>query len=215
MEGAPRVKPVPTVLVDYGVGNIHSLAKALERAGAAVTVAADEGAIASARVLVLPGVGAFGRVMESLRSLASRVIERVRAGVPTLGVCAGMQVLYESGEEGPAEGLGLLRGRVARLAHPKLPHIGWNRIGDLRGPLFEGLPKDPYVYFVHSFAAPANGDAVAARTEYGTPFAAAAGKDNLWGVQFHPEKSSAVGLKILENFVRFAANRIQATGSSA
>ncbi len=199
---------VPALLLDYGVGNIHSLAKALERAGAAVSVRSDAASVAAARVLILPGVGAFGRVMESLRPLAPVVTDRIRSGAPTLGVCAGLQVLYEHGDEGPADGLGLLPGTVGRLGHPRLPHIGWNRIEGLRGPLFEGLAGNPFVYFVHSFAAPAGGETVAARSDYGGPFAAAAGRENLWGVQFHPEKSSSVGLKILENFVRFAAERL-------
>ena len=195
---------LPVTLADYGVGNMHSIAKALEGAGAAVTVTDRPEELARARCLVFPGVGAFDAVMERLAPARAALVERLRGGVPCLAICIGMQVLFEHSEEGRAEGLGLLPGAVRRLPHPKLPHMGWNAVRHRGDPLFDGVPPDSYFYFVHSFA-PAPDIGAIAETDYGGPFASAVRAANTIGVQFHPEKSSAAGKRIIENFVTGAS----------
>ena len=195
---------LPLTLLDYGVGNIHSIAKAFEGAGASVSVETEAARILAAKALVLPGVGAFGKVAGQIAPFRAELRARIDAGLPTFAVCIGMQILYESSEEGDGEGLGLLKGRVRRLGHPRLPHIGWNSVEhDGRG-LFEGVPASAYFYFVHSFA-PVEGGV--ATTEYGGRFASAAAAKNAWAVQFHPEKSSEVGARVVRNFVAFAGAR--------
>lgn len=190
-------------IADYGVGNLHSLAKALERVGARVEVVTDFRGIAAARALVFPGVGAFGKVMEAFRPVAQEVAGSIRSGTPLLAVCIGMQVLFEYGVEGDCPGLGVFPGRVERLPHPKLPHIGWAPVRHDGSAAFCGLPAEPYFYFVHSFAPllPPGPPATAAIAEYGVPFVAAVQSGNLLATQFHPEKSSVHGLALLRNFV--------------
>ena len=195
---------LPLTLLDYGVGNIHSIAKAFERAGAAVSVETDPKRILAAKVLVLPGVGAFGKVAEQIASFRAELRGRILDGLPTFAVCIGMQILYETSEEGAGDGLGLFKGRVLRLRHPRLPHIGWNSVEHDGKGLFEGVPPAAFFYFVHSFAPVEGGVAV---TDYGGPFAAASAAKNAWAVQFHPEKSSEVGARIIRNFVAFAGAR--------
>jgi glutamine amidotransferase len=195
-------------LVDGGSGNLRSVQKALEHVGARVAVTSDPQALAAAEKLVLPGVGAFGDVMAGLRArgLDQAVRAQVAAGQPLLGICVGMQVLFEAGEEqGEHVGLGLLPGRVRRLSAPglPLPHTGWNQLEPAQpdSPLLRGVPAGAYAYFNHGYgcvAAPAN---TLATTEYGESFASAVGRGRLYGIQCHPEKSQAVGLVLLRNFV--------------
>jgi glutamine amidotransferase len=194
---------LPVTLADYGVGNIHSIAKAVERAGARVTVAGRPEDLLAARCLVLPGVGAFDAVMGQLAPVRETLAKRLREGVPCLAVCIGMQILFERSEEGTAAGLGLLRGGVRRLRHAKLPHMGWNGVEHDGDPLLAGVPSGSYFYFVHSFA-PGPVKAAVARTDYGGVFASAVRAANTLGVQFHPEKSSDAGRRVIENFTAMA-----------
>jgi glutamine amidotransferase len=197
---------LPVTLVDYGVGNIHSIAKAVERAGCRVAVAERPEALLAARALVFPGVGAFDAVMKRLRPVREELARRLRDGVPCLAVCIGMQVLFDRSEEGRAEGLGLIRGTVRRLKHGTLPHMGWNTVAHDGDPVFRGVPSGSYFYFVHSYA-PAAGASAIARTTYGGPFAAAVRAANVVGTQFHPEKSSGAGRRVIENFAAMARKR--------
>jgi len=197
-------------VVDYGMGNLRSVAKALERVGAEVVVTADHAAIDAAEGVVLPGVGAFGRCMENLLAagLEAPVRNAARSGKPFLGVCVGMQILFEESEEfGPVRGLGILPGKVRRFVPRegarKIPHMGWNTLAlNHRVPLLRGVADGSYAYFVHSYYIDAADAAtVAATTTYGLPFAACVARDHLFATQFHPEKSQKVGLKLLSNFV--------------
>jgi glutamine amidotransferase len=204
-------------LLDYGMGNRRSVEKALEHVGAAVVVSADPERLGAADGLVLPGVGAFPRGMANLGQLGlDRLIrERAAAGVPLLGICLGMQLLFDRSEEqGGAAGLGLIGGEVRELERGalergalKLPHIGWNEVAFARpSALTEGLGSGQAFYHVHSLApAPADPDDVLGTAEYGMRFVAAVAHKNLYGVQFHPEKSSAAGLKLLANFASVCA----------
>jgi imidazole glycerol-phosphate synthase subunit HisH len=196
-------------VVDYGMGNMRSVEKALARAGADVARTADPGAARAAEGLVLPGVGAFPAGIERIRALGldELLADRVAAGVPVLGICLGMQMLFErSSEHGGSEGLGLLAGEVSELRGEgrKLPHIGWEPVEIQPGSeLFAGLDTRTPFYFVHSFAArPADRQTVVGSATWGERFAAAVESGPIYGVQFHPEKSSAAGLKLLENFAR-------------
>jgi imidazole glycerol-phosphate synthase subunit HisH len=197
-------------IVDYGMGNRRSVEKALERVGAEPLLTADHAALRSADGLVLPGVGAFPQAMRNLRDLGldELLAERVEAGVPLLGICLGMQLLFErSVELGGAEGLGLLAGGVERLPAPglKLPHIGWNLVRFRRpSAITAGLPEAAAFYHVHTFApVPARAEEIVGVSDYGGPFASVVADPErpLYGVQFHPEKSSAHGLALLGSFV--------------
>jgi glutamine amidotransferase len=200
-------------VVDYGMGNRRSVEKALERAGARVVVTSGHEALAAADGLVVPGVGAFPKAMTRLRDLGldELVRERHARGTPLLGICLGMQLLFESSTElGGADGLGLLPGTVDYLPAPaglKLPHIGWNLVRFTNdSPLSEELPRACAFYHVHSLAPlPASEDDVLARGDYGAPFVTAVGRERLFGVQFHPEKSSVHGLRLLANFIAICA----------
>jgi glutamine amidotransferase len=194
-------------LLDYGMGNLHSVGKALEVAGAEVVTTSDPDALDRADGLVLPGVGAFPRAMERLDGLGldRAIIRAVDEGRPLLGICLGLQLLFEhSDEQGGSEGLGILPGRVIGLqaGSLKVPHIGWARVEwCAESPLKEGLLDGEAFYFVHSFVVdPKSGDRLATAT-YGEPFTCAAGRDAIFGVQFHPEKSSEAGIRLLSNFV--------------
>lgn len=198
-------------LVDYGIGNLRSVEKALAASGAEVCLTEDPGAILQAAKVVLPGVGAFGDGMAGLRErqLVDIVHEIVRRGIPLLGICVGMQLLFEASEEmGEHPGLGLLPGRVRRFEpdpdwHLKVPQTGWNMLQQEQDtPLLAGLPTSSYAYFNHSYycAATERND-ILASTSYGIRYASVVGRDRVYGVQFHPEKSQDVGLKILRNFV--------------
>jgi imidazole glycerol-phosphate synthase subunit HisH len=193
-------------VLDYGIGNLRSAQKALERvSGVEVRLAAEPADADGAAGVVLPGVGAFGRCMEALRncSLDGVAKDAVAAGTPFLGICVGMQMLYEGSDEDPdVAGLGLLPGRIRLLPEGvKRPQMQWNRL-HLRRPadaLFDAVAEGDWVYFVHSYAAPVD-EQVIATTEYGGAVAAAVGTGRLWATQFHPEKSGSVGLRILANF---------------
>ncbi len=209
MNNAPSEESVRIGLVDYGMGNRRSAEKAFEHVGARVEVSSDAERLREMDGLVLPGVGAFPAGMQAIDELGldELLVERARAGVPLLGLCLGMQLLFERSEEhGGAEGLGLLAGTVRPLNAPrlKLPHIGWSEVSWRRAtPLSEGLPDPSYLYHVHSFAPlPAEDEVVLATADYGEPFAAIVGQGNVYGTQSHPEKSSVHGLALLANFTR-------------
>ena len=193
-------------LVDYGMGNRRSVEKALEHVGADVRRTADPEEIRSADAVVVPGVGAFPEAMRRLNAagLDEVIRERAESGAPVLGICLGMQLLFEhSTEHEGAEGLGLLPGEVTALHAPKLPHIGWNEVTIRDGSrLTDGLGERAAFYHVHSFVCRAADDGdVVGRGEYGERFASIVERDNVAGVQFHPEKSSRDGLKLLANFL--------------
>jgi glutamine amidotransferase len=194
------------------MGNLRSVEKALERIGADPVVTADHDLIRAADGVILPGVGAFPKAMRNLRELELDVVlaDRLTAGVPTLGICLGLQLLFEASTENEgAWGLGLLQGRVDRLPAPglKVPHIGWNSVRWTRpSRLTADLPDDCSFYFVHSFAPVVTGEEdLLGAASYGEPFACAVEREPLYGVQFHPEKSSTHGLKLLENFAGICA----------
>jgi imidazole glycerol-phosphate synthase subunit HisH len=196
----------PVAALDYGVGNLHSAAKALDRAGADVRVVATVEEAAGAAGLVVPGVGAYGACLTGLSSAggAAAVAGWLEGGRPLLGICVGMQLLFEASDEGPvADGAGVLPGKIRRLHGPvKIPHIGWDEVTVRPGSrLLAGLGDGTRFYFVHSYAPEPDGEAVAAVCDYGGRFAAAVEHGNLFGTQFHPEKSGAAGLALLANFV--------------
>ncbi|MFP3901681.1 MAG: imidazole glycerol phosphate synthase subunit HisH [Acidimicrobiia bacterium] len=199
----------PIAVLDYGIGNLRSAQKALQRVGADARLTSDPGLIRDAAGVVLPGVGAFGRCMEALRAtgLDGLAAEAAASGRPFLGVCIGMQLLYEGSEEDPdVPGLGVLPGGVVRLpGGVKRPQMQWNVL-DRRAPsgLLAGVPEPTWVYFVHSFAAERPDHAVAT-CDYGGPVVAAVERGPVWATQFHPEKSGPTGLSILANFVARAA----------
>ena len=197
-------------VIDYGMGNLRSVQKALEHVGTEPEITRDPERIRAAAGLVLPGVGAFPKAMEAVREhgLDELITERRDAGVPVLGICLGMQLLFESSTElGGADGLGLLPGVVRELDAPglKVPQIGWNSVQWKReSPLSDGLSNPAAFYHVHSFAPVASNGVVIGTAEYGTEFVSAVGGDGVYGVQFHPEKSGPDGLALLRNFVSLA-----------
>jgi len=197
---------IDTAIVDYGVGNLRSVEKAFAASGCEAVITSDHEVLRRAPRLVLPGVGAFGACMKALREhdMESVVRERVAAGVPLLGVCVGMQMLFESSEEfGEHEGLGLLPGRVRRFSDAlHVPQTGWNQVHQrTASPLFESVADDSFFYFVHSYFCDASAaDVVAGETEYGITYASVVTRGNICGVQFHPEKSQTAGLRVLKNF---------------
>ncbi len=197
--------PLVAVL-DYGIGNLHSAHKAFERLGADARLTADAEVIRAAEGVVLPGVGAFGPCMDALDStgLADLAGEVIAAGVPFLGICVGMQVLYDGSDEAPGRaGLGVLPGTVRRLPETvKRPQMQWNVLVPCRTGhrLFAGLGPEPWMYFVHGYA-PEPSDDTIATCDYGGPVVAAAARDRVWATQFHPEKSGAAGLQVLRNFL--------------
>jgi glutamine amidotransferase len=197
-------------IVDYGIGNLGSVTKGFRHAGAETVLTGDPEQLRQAEALVLPGDGAFGATMEEIqkRGLVPVLREAAGKGTPLLGICIGMQVLFEESEEhGRHQGLGLLPGRVRRFAGTlPVPHMGWNRLKRRRPhPLLDGFADGSHVYFVHSYFCDAPADVVIATSDYGHDFAAIAGRDNVLGVQFHPEKSQAVGLAMVKSFVRHVA----------
>ncbi len=203
-------EPVDIAVIDYGMGNRRSVEKALEHVGARASVTAEHDRLRSAAGLVLPGVGAFPRAMRNLRELGLDQLlrERLAAGTPVLGICLGMQLAFDSSTElGGAAGLGIVPGEVLPLkaGSLKLPHIGWNEVSFTKpgSPLIEDLPARCAFYHVHSFApVAAQEQDVLGVAEYGSPFVSAVQRGSFFGVQFHPEKSSAAGLRLLANFAR-------------
>ncbi|MBO5473445.1 MAG: imidazole glycerol phosphate synthase subunit HisH [Lachnospiraceae bacterium] len=197
-------------IIDYDAGNIKSVEKAVNALGYDAVVTRDKDVISGADHVILPGVGAFGDAMEKLHhyGLVDIIRKVVENKVPLLGICLGLQLMFESSEEAPGvEGLGLLKGRIILIPHGedlKIPHIGWNSLQyPNQGRLFAGIPENSYVYFVHSYYLQAQeADIVKATTQYGTLIHASVEKDNVFACQFHPEKSSDVGMKILENFLK-------------
>jgi glutamine amidotransferase len=214
MATAPQV-----ALVDYGAGNLRSVAKALERSGLAVDVTSDPAALRRADGVVLPGVGAFADARASLaaKGLDDAVLAAIAAGRPYLGLCLGLQLLYEEADEhGVTPGLALLRGRVERFPDRRpdggrllVPHIGWNEVRwvcDAGHPMLAALPERDHYYFVHSYrAVPADAGTVVGWTDYGGAFAAAVAKERIFAVQFHPEKSQAAGKRLLDAFAQWVA----------
>jgi glutamine amidotransferase len=194
-------------IIDYGMGNLHSVSKAVERLGFEAVVTSDPEVILSANGAVLPGVGAFGDAMDNLREtgLKETVLEYAASGKPLLGICLGMQLLFsESEEHGQHSGLNLLPGKVVRFRGPyKVPHMGWNRLSFRRAsPLLEGL-EEGHVYFVHSYhVIPEETNDLLATTDYYQAVTAIVGRGNVYGMQFHPEKSSDLGMKLLERFLK-------------
>ena len=196
-------------ILDYGAGNLRSVQNTLGEIGAEYELVRDAAGLGGATKIILPGVGHFGQMMRALDQMQVRdaLIERIRAGVPFLGICLGLQALFESSDEAPEErGLGLFPGEIRRFpATARVPHMGWNEIepGTLRQPgarLLANLAPHPYLYFAHSYYAPLT-DATAATCQYNVPYTAVLETKNIFGVQFHPEKSGPVGLRIVKNFV--------------
>lgn len=195
-------------IIDYGMGNLKSVSKAFEKVGASVCLTRDPQKIQDADKLVLPGVGAFGKCMQNLNEykLNSLIQSEIKKGKWFLGICLGLQLLFQESEEfGPVKGLGVLEGRVKRFeldAPYKIPHMGWNQIQKRGDPkLFKGIPDQTAFYFVHSYYAdPTDASSISTSTDYGHAFCSSIEKDNILACQFHPEKSQAAGLKVLENF---------------
>jgi glutamine amidotransferase len=219
-------------IVDYGMGNLRSVSKAFEHIGADVTVTNAKEKIRSASALVVPGVGAFGDCIKNLNQagLLDEIKNFIKSGKPYLGLCLGMQILFESSEEAPGvPGLGIIAGTVKKFSSSlglKIPHMGWNQIKVKSDPprrsetspewsgkpksksiLSENIPDDAYVYFVHSYyVEPKDRSVIAAETDYGISFCSSVAKDNIWATQFHPEKSQKTGLQILKNYANYTRN---------
>jgi imidazole glycerol phosphate synthase glutamine amidotransferase subunit len=198
-------------LVEYDAGNLPSVERALSRQGIETERAATPESISAARVLILPGVGHFGQLMRTLgaRGLMEPIRQAIGSGVPLLGICLGLQALFSSSAEAPQDtGLDIISGTVDALPiTAKLPHMGWNQLRRVRpSVLLEGLPADAYLYFAHSYAALDAGESAVAMCEHGVPFVAALEQQNLFAVQFHPEKSGDVGARVLANFVAYAGS---------
>jgi glutamine amidotransferase len=192
-------------ILDYGAGNLRSVQNTLSEIGAQYELVRDAAALGHATKIVLPGVGHFGQMMRALDQMQVRdaLLERIRAGVPFLGICLGLQALFESSEEAPQErGLGLFPGEIRRFpATARVPHMGWNEIEPRNtARLLKNVATHPYLYFAHSYYAPVN-EATAATCEYAVPYTAVLETKNIFGVQFHPEKSGPLGLQIVRNFV--------------
>ena len=192
-------------ILDYGAGNLRSVQNTLDEIGAAHELVRDSDGLRRATKIILPGVGHFGQMMRALDQMQVRdaLLERIRAGVPFLGICLGLQGLFETSEEAPGQrGLGLFRGEIRRFpADSRVPHMGWNEMQPRNGArLLRNLPPHPYLYFAHSYYAPVV-DATAATCEYSVEYTAVLETNNVFGVQFHPEKSGPIGLGIVRNFV--------------
>ena len=201
-------------IVDYGMGNLRSVAKAVQRCGGDARLITRPDELVGADKIILPGVAAFGDAMAELRSLGlvEPIVQAVKSGVPYLGFCLGLQLLFEVGyEDGEQPGLGILPGKIVRFDFSKLtnpgrlsvPHMGWNQINHVRPcPMLAGIPDGAYVYFAHSYHVEAPESLAVTTTDYGYRFTSSVWRDNVFATQFHPEKSQAVGLRLLENFVR-------------
>jgi glutamine amidotransferase len=193
------------VIFDYGVGNLLSLKTALEKVGLEASVGTSIKELACADAIALPGVGAFTPAASKLNSVKKLIIDKIQSGTPLLGICLGLQLFFESSEEGPGDGLALFKGKTVQLPNiVKVPHMGWNTLAIVKpNEIFDGVREGSYVYFVHSlYPVPADKSIVCAQTNYGATFTSAIAHKNIYGTQFHPEKSGDLGLKILENFAK-------------
>ncbi len=191
------------VIFDYGVGNLLSLKTALEKAGLSVTIGTTAEDLAKADAIALPGVGSFTAALERLDKVKEALQTKVSEGTPLLGICLGLQLFFESSEEGPGSGLAYFKGNVKQLPNTvKVPHMGWNTLSIVKqNELFSGIAEGNYVYFVHSlYPVPKDPSIVTTKTEYGATFTSSVASKNIYGTQFHPEKSGDIGLKILKNF---------------
>lgn len=198
-------------IIDYGMGNLRSVQKAVEFLGYSAVITSDFDTIKNAEGIILPGVGAFPDAMDNLneKGLVNVIKKAVQNNTPLLGICLGMQLLFDESEEFRlCNGLGLIKGRIEKIyAKVKIPHMGWNNleiIGDT--PILEGVEDGSYVYFVHSYYANVADDSLVAKTQYGMDITAVVSKGNVFGMQFHPEKSGEVGMKMLKNFCQLAEN---------
>ncbi len=194
--------PVRMAIADYGVGNLHSIRKALEMCGASPYVVEDMADLLDADSVVLPGVGAFDKAMERLQPIRKELVRRMEGGVPCLGICIGAQILFESSEEGKEPGLGYYEGRVVKLKAERVPHMGWNSVRT-EDRIFEGI-RSPFFYFAHSYHGMPKEDIAIGCTDYFGQVPTLFLKGRTYGTQFHPEKSSESGMRFLRNFVRFA-----------
>ena len=203
----------PVTIIDYGMGNLRSVQKAVERVGASAQIESRTGRISQADKLILPGVGAFRDAIAALRKmdLVGAIQDHVAADRPFLGICLGLQLMFDvSFEDGEHEGLGIIPGEVCRFELPsayKIPHMGWNQLLPLRNaPLLSGCPAEPWFYFVHSYhVVPKDSSWVMATTDYGIDFVSMVGRGNVSAAQFHPEKSQSAGMQLLTNFVQAEA----------
>ena len=199
------MKVAKAVIFDYGVGNLLSLKTALNKVGLEALIGTSAKELWNADAIALPGVGAFTVAAAKLNAIKDTLVDKVEDGAPLLGVCLGLQLFFEESEEGPGNGLALFKGKTVSLPHTvKVPHMGWNTLNIIgQNELFDGVAENSYVYFVHSlYPVPSDKSIVAARTEYGTVFTSAVACKNVYGTQFHPEKSGDLGSKILKNFAK-------------
>ena len=193
------------VIFDYGVGNLMSLKTGLEKAGLDASVGTSAKDLACADAIALPGVGAFTAAANKLNEVKETLTSKIQEGTPLLGICLGLQLFFEQSEEGPGSGLGLFKGKVVQLPSTvKVPHMGWNTLDIVKpNELFNDVPSGSYVYFVHSlYPSPTDKRIVCTTTEYGTTFTSAVAYKNVYGTQFHPEKSGNIGMQILKNFAK-------------
>lgn len=200
---------MPEVAIfDYGAGNLLSLKIALQKVGLPAKIRSASKQLSDADAIVLPGVGNFSAARQKLDSTKETILEAVESGVPLLGICLGLQLFFEGSEEGPGSGLGLFEGKAIRLPDMvKVPHMGWNTLSIVKdNALLEGIDNDAYVYFVHSlYPLPTRRDLIYTETNYGTKFASTVASKNVFGTQFHPEKSGDIGLRLLKNFAKIVA----------
>ena len=196
------------VILDYGAGNLLSLKVALEKVGLSAKIRSTSEQLGTADAVVLPGVGNFTAALEKLNTVRETILEKVESGIPLLGICLGLQLFFKGSEEGPGNGLELFEGQTIRLPDSvKVPHMGWNTLNIVEETeILEDIADESYVYFVHSlYPLPINQKIVCTETHYGTTFASTIASKNVFGTQFHPEKSGETGLRILENFARIVA----------
>ena len=192
-------------IFDYGVGNLLSIKTALEKVGLEASIGTSIKELADADAIALPGVGAFSAAASKLEEIKETLLNKVEAGTPLLGVCLGLQLFFQESEEGSGDGLALFRGKTIRLPNTvKVPHMGWNTLNFVKqNELFDGIAENSYVYFVHSlYPVPVDKSIVCTQTDYGATFASSIAERNIYGMQFHPEKSGDIGLRILKNFAK-------------